>query len=245
MLVAVAGVVEEAGRSSDDKFGGSVRCGIDAEERGLGVSRTFAGERQVDVGIAALRGNLRSIPGSRIGDADLIYGTRCLVEDDLFIADIVSNAGSGVETNIAAVGVEVAAELGRGVLHNVAKTTTASAGELSPGRAGPDIQLVLIGSPRKPAFARSVEFPYCILIGGDPPGLAGPGTRRTRRYDVARAIRRRARWRGQILVEHHQLNHRVQRAQGFVVRNVLLRLGGHNEGKIEIAGCVHIDLLSG
>ena len=62
MLVAVAGVIEEAGRRGDNEFRGGIRGGIDAEQRGLGMSGALAGEREVDVGIGAFRGDLRRAP---------------------------------------------------------------------------------------------------------------------------------------------------------------------------------------
>ena len=199
VLVAGAGVVEEAGFRCDGELRCGVRSGVDAEQGGLGVARAFAGEREVDVGVATFRSDLRCVAGGGVGDADLVHRARRLVEDDLLVAGVVCDAGAVVEADAIAVGVEVAPELRRGIVDDV-REPAAPAGEHVPCGGAPDVQGGLIGNPHEPAFARLVEGPGAVLVGGNLARLARPGARRACGDDVAGAVAGRARRRGEVLV---------------------------------------------
>src|SRR5437870_3089519 len=112
-------------------------------------------------------------------------------------------------------------------------------GDYGPGRAVMEVELVLVGDPGEPALARGEERPGTVLIGRHLAGLAGPGAGWARRHDVAVAVRGRARWAGEVLVEHHQLHERVERADGLVVGDVLLGLSRDDVGQRQVGGVVH------
>src|SRR5262245_56112382 len=134
-------------------------------------ARPLGGEAQVDVGVGALRGDEGPRPGGGVGEAEVVGGARRLVERDLRVAGVVGDAGAVVEANAVAVGIQGAAELGRGVFHHVGK---AAAAEQCPGGAAPDVEGVLVDYPGEPALLRDVEGPGAVLEGGDAARLAGP-----------------------------------------------------------------------
>src|SRR5262245_53889126 len=135
-------------------------------------ARPLGGEAQVDVGVGALRGDERPGPGGGVGEAEVVGGARRLVERDLRVAGVVGDAGAVVEADAVAVGIQGAAELGRGILHHGGK---AAAAEQRPGGAAPDVEGVLVGDPGEPALLRDIKGPGAVLEGGDAARLAGPG----------------------------------------------------------------------
>src|SRR5260370_423352 len=79
-------------------------------------------------------------------------------------AAMVGERGGVVDADAGAVGGEIAAELWRCIVDEVIK----SAGcELGPGAAAVGVERVLVGDPRQPAFARLIELPRPVLMGGE------------------------------------------------------------------------------
>lgn len=220
VLMAVAGVVEQAGCRGDSEFRGGIRRGIDPEQRGFGMSGALAGEREIDVGIGALGGDLRRAARGGVGDADLVYGACRLVERHLLVAGVIGKSGAVIEGDGVAVGVEVAAELWRRIFDDVVERT-ATARKRSPRGARPYIERILIGGPRQPSFHRGIERPRPVLVGGNLSRLAGPCACRACGHDVARAFGGGAWRRTEIFIEHHELHDRVEGTQRLVVRDKL------------------------
>ncbi len=114
--------------------------------------------------------------------------------------------------------------------------------EGNPGTADEAVEFRLVGHEGEPARPRHPREPRPVLIAGDPPGPAGPGPGRIGRDDVAVALRRARGRGGQILVDHRELDQRVEERQGLVMGDVLLRLPARDQGQGQARGGVGHDV---
>ena len=188
----------------------------------LDVKIVVAGETELGAaGVVGLVERARRIAGGGLVDLLLVA-----------VADVVEEAGRALDG-------EAVGGVGGGIDAPDRGAAAGAGGQLGPRRAAVGVDLVLVGDPGEPALARGEERPGAVLPGRDLAGLAGPGAGRAGGDDVAVAVGGRARRAGEVLVEHHQLHERVERADGLVVGDVLLGLGGDDVGERQVRGAVH------
>ena len=109
-----------------------------------------------------------------------------------------------------------------------------------PGRPVEDQQQALVLDPRPPAGPRHEPHPGAVDPVGDAAVPAGPVAGGARGDDVAVAVGRAARRRGQVAVEHGELHQPVEQPQRLVVGDVLLRLAREQVRQQEVgAGVGH------
>ena len=108
--------------------------------------------------------------------------------------------------------------------------------ELMPLRAVEDDDPVLGLHIGPPARTRREEPPEAEIEQGHFVLVAGESARRARADEVAVALGGRRRRKGSIALLHGQMNERIERRQGFVVGDMLLRLRGGEQRQGQMRG---------
>ena len=110
----------------------------------------------------------------------------------------------------------------------------ATAADRHPAGAGADNEHNLILDPRHPSGAREQTPPGTIGIESDVTVPATPHAGRASGDDIAGALDRGSRRRGQAPILDRKLHHPIEQAQRLIVGDVLLRLAGLDIGQEQV-----------